>query len=75
MVVSSDLADTVEKVFPESYNGATLAKIGRNTFSSWAQTNLAPAQRVWMAVYAPEDERRLRQRSTPELAQRRSAWG
>jgi hypothetical protein len=22
--------------------------------------NLAPAQRVWMAVYAPEDERRLR---------------
>ncbi len=23
-------------------------------------TNLAPAQRVWMAVYAPDDERRLR---------------
>ena len=23
-------------------------------------SNLAPAQRVWMAVYAPEDERRLR---------------
>ena len=23
-------------------------------------TGLAPAQRVWMAVYAPEDERRLR---------------
>jgi hypothetical protein len=24
------------------------------------QSNLAPAQRVWMAVYAPEEERRLR---------------
>ncbi len=25
----------------------------------WVE-NLAPSQRVWMAVYAPEEERRLR---------------
>lgn len=37
-VVSSDLASAAEKAFPGSYNEATLAKIGRNTFSSWAQT-------------------------------------
>ena len=37
-VTSADLADAVEKSFPDSYNEATLAKIGRNTVSSWEQT-------------------------------------
>jgi hypothetical protein len=37
-VTSADLADAVMKSFPESYNESTLAKIGRNTSSSWEQT-------------------------------------
>ena len=37
-VVSADLAEGVEKEFPTAYNESTLAKIGRNTFSSWEQT-------------------------------------
>lgn len=46
MLVSSDLADAVREHFPSSYNSATLAKIGRNTFSSWEQTgHLADAGR------------------------------
>jgi hypothetical protein len=35
---SSDLAEAVEQAFPAAYGDATLAKIGRNTFSSWEQT-------------------------------------
>jgi hypothetical protein len=38
MLTSADLADAVVEVFPSSYGAATLAKIGRNTFSSWRQT-------------------------------------
>ncbi|MBJ7470363.1 MAG: hypothetical protein JHD16_03640 [Solirubrobacteraceae bacterium] len=38
MLVSADLADAVAERFPDSYNRGTLAKIGRNTFSSWEQT-------------------------------------
>lgn len=38
VVTSTDLADAVEKHFPDSYSESTLAKIGRNTFSSWEQT-------------------------------------
>lgn len=34
---SSDLATTVERQFPAHYGEGTLAKIGRNTFSSWEQ--------------------------------------
>jgi hypothetical protein len=37
-VTSADLADAVAELFPASYGGGTLAKIGRNTFSSWEQT-------------------------------------
>jgi hypothetical protein len=37
-VASSDLANAVDAVFPDVYNDSTLAKIGRNTFSSWEQT-------------------------------------
>lgn len=37
-VTSRDLAEAVAKSFPESYSDTTLAKIGRNTFSSWEQT-------------------------------------
>ena len=37
-VTSADLAEAVAKSFPDSYSEATLAKIGRNTFSSWEQT-------------------------------------
>ena len=33
-----DLADAVARVYPDVYNEPTLAKIGRNTFSSWEQT-------------------------------------
>jgi hypothetical protein len=38
LLSSADLADIVGKQFPDSYGPATLAKIGRNTFSSWEQT-------------------------------------
>jgi len=37
-VTSSDLSEAVAKSFPNSYSDATLAKIGRNTSSSWEQT-------------------------------------
>lgn len=37
-VTSAELAEAVAKSFPDSYSDATLAKIGRNTFSSWEQT-------------------------------------
>ena len=37
-VVSVDLSEAVEKEFPTAYSESTLAKIGRNTFSSWEQT-------------------------------------
>ena len=42
-LTSRDLAAAVEKRFPGSYSESTLAKIGRNTFSSWEQTgHLSP---------------------------------
>lgn len=37
-MLSHDLATAVEKVFPDAYSESTLAKIGRNTASSWEQT-------------------------------------
>ena len=37
-VTSADLADAVEQVFPSAYSESTLAKVGRNAFSSWEQT-------------------------------------
>ena len=37
-VTSVDLAEAAEKAFPTAYSDSTLAKIGRNTFSSWEQT-------------------------------------
>jgi hypothetical protein len=37
-LTSGDLAQAVGGHFPTSYGGSTLAKIGRNTFSSWEQT-------------------------------------
>ncbi len=37
-LTSRDLAAAVEEKFPTSYKASTLAKIGRNTFSSWEQT-------------------------------------
>lgn len=37
-VNSRDLAVAVEKTFPSAYSESTLAKIGRNTYSSWEQT-------------------------------------
>lgn len=36
--VAADLAAAVGDHFPNSYSDATLAKIGRNTLSSWEQT-------------------------------------
>jgi len=37
-LASTDLAAAVGEQFPDSYGAPTLAKIGRNTFSSWEQT-------------------------------------
>lgn len=37
-VTSADLAAAVEKMFPLAYSESTLAKIGRNTYSSWDQS-------------------------------------
>jgi hypothetical protein len=38
IVTSAQLAASVDAAFPDRYNEATLAKIGRNTFSSWEQS-------------------------------------
>jgi hypothetical protein len=44
---SNDFADAVGERFPTSYRRSTLAKIGRNVFSSWEQTgHLAAAGRT-----------------------------
>lgn len=46
-VTSGDLGEAVGKRFPTDYRETTLAKIGRNTFSSWEQTgHLAAAERT-----------------------------
>lgn len=37
-LTSADLAEPVGEQFPTSYGASSLAKIGRNTFSSWEQT-------------------------------------
>lgn len=37
-LTSADLAIVVGEKFPDSYGAGTLAKVGRNTFSSWEQT-------------------------------------
>lgn len=37
-LVSRDFAVAVAQQFPDTYSETTLAKIGRNTFSSWEQT-------------------------------------
>lgn len=38
VLTSRQLAETVGECFPSSYRESTLAKIGRNVFSSWEQT-------------------------------------
>ncbi|WP_217922218.1 hypothetical protein [Miltoncostaea oceani] len=38
LVTSAALAEAVEERYPGKYGATTLAKIGRNTFSSWEQT-------------------------------------
>lgn len=44
---AAELAEAVGERFPTSYGPSTLAKIGRNTFSSWEQTgHLAGAERA-----------------------------
>lgn len=44
-LTSADLAASVEQQFPSHYSSTTLAKIGRNTFSSWEQTgHLIPSK-------------------------------
>lgn len=44
---SVDLAEVVDQAFPDTYSASTLAKVGRNTFSSWEQTgHLKPAGRT-----------------------------
>jgi hypothetical protein len=46
-LTSADLARAVGEQFPASYGEDTLAKIGRNTFSSWEQTgHLTAGQRA-----------------------------
>lgn len=46
VLTSSDFAAAVGEQFPDSYSESTLAKIGRNTFSSWEQTgHLAEGER------------------------------
>jgi len=58
-LTSGDLAQAVGAQFPASYGESTLAKIGRNAFSSWEQTgHLAEAARTT----------KLRTRATCRLA-------
>jgi hypothetical protein len=46
-LTSATFAAAVSRVFPDVYNEPTLAKIGRNTFSSWEQTgHLEPGARA-----------------------------
>lgn len=46
-LTAPDFAKAVGEVFPDSYSASTLAKIGRNTFSSWEQTgHLAEGERT-----------------------------
>lgn len=46
LVTNTDLAEAVSEQFPGHYGQRTLAKIGRNTFSSWEQTgHLRPSGR------------------------------
>lgn len=46
-LTSRELADAVGEHFPTSYRESTLAKIGRNVFSSWEQTgHLAESRRT-----------------------------
>lgn len=46
-LTSADLAMVVGEQFPDSYGAGTLAKVGRNTFSSWKQTgHLTDAHRA-----------------------------
>jgi hypothetical protein len=45
LVRSSDLAAAIDAAFPENYGAASLAKLGRNTFSSWEQTGHLDALR------------------------------
>lgn len=55
LLTSTDLAAGVAAHFPESYGQGTLAKIGRNTFSSWEQTgHLAPAEHNTKRRIQPE---------------------
>lgn len=37
-LTNTHFGDAVARIFPDTYNEPTLAKIGRNTFSSWEQT-------------------------------------
>ena len=62
-VRSLDLSEAVEKEFPTAYSASTLAKIGRNAFSSWEQTGHleAVAGVVWVAC-AGSPSGRLRRR-------------
>jgi hypothetical protein len=47
VLTSRELADAVGEHFPTSYRESTLAKIGRNVFSSWEQTgHLAEGRRA-----------------------------
>jgi hypothetical protein len=55
---SSDLAVAIGVTFPESYGDASLAKLGRNTFSSWEQTGHLEALR-------PGTKRRVRVQCGP----------
>ena len=44
---SQDFAAAVAEQFPDAYSQSTLAKVGRNTFSSWQQTgHLAAVERT-----------------------------
>lgn len=47
VLTSREMADAVAEYFPTSYRESTLAKIGRNVFSSWEQTgHLAEGRRT-----------------------------
>jgi len=54
MVTTVDLTQTRNEIVDGAISGGT------NASHTIMQLNLAPPQRVWMAVYPPEHERRLR---------------
>jgi hypothetical protein len=64
--VAQDLAEAVGERFSSSYSESTLAKIARNTFSSWEQTGHLVEAREVAPVWRPTVGKVSRSRARPK---------